>query len=664
MKTKRARLNKLVLAACRLTEKKTMKNTTYIAPSLLRASPSPQRSRAWAFLLSAAAILTLLLSTASSSFAGSATWLASPATGDWNTATNWTAGGPPNGPSDIAFFATSNTTAVSLSATTEVDGIVFNAGASAFAITASPTFTLTLSGTGLTNNSGVAQNFVTAVDEAGNGGGIIFSNSATAGSGTVITNTAAITTCGQGGGTVFFNTSTAGSATIINNGTNMVNCGGFDVEGVTYFFNSSTAGNTTIINNAGGVTGATPGITNFENTSTAGNASITNKGGATASANGGVTDFAAKGSSAGSANITNEGATASGASGGVTYFNLATADHANITNNGGTVSDAGGGSTMLTQSGGGSATFINNGGAVSGAAGGFTRFFITAGLGSATLIANGGVSGAGGGAIHLEGDSTGDTARVEVFGNGSLDISEHFTPGVTTGSIEGSGAVFLGANKLTVGNKLSTTFSGVMQDGGIGGGTGGSLTKVGKGKLTFTTANTYTGGTTITKGTLLVKNKTGSGTGSGAVQVNVGTLGGTGKINGAVTVGTGSSSGAILLAGNNATSPGTLTVTNTLTFQSLSTYQCVLNRSTVKASKVTALGVTINSNVPFTFVDTGSGTLTVGTVFTVINNTSANPISGTFSNLPDGSVFISNGNNFQANYEGGDGNDLTLTVVP
>ena len=246
----------------------------------------------------------------------------------------------------------------------------------------------------------------------------------------------------------------------------------------------------------------------------------------------------------------------------------------------------------------------------------------------------------------------------------TLDISQHFTPGVTIGSIEGSGAVFLGANNLTVGNKLSTTFSGVMQDGGIGSGGGGSLTKVGKGKLTFTTANTYTGGTTITKGTLVVKNQTGSSTGSGAVQVNVGTLGGTGKINGAVTVGTGTSSGAILLAGNNATSPGTLTVNNTLTFNSLSTYQCVLNRSTVKASKATALGVTINSNVPFTFVDTGTGTLTTGTVFTVINNTSANPIFGTFSNLANGSVFTSNGNNFQASYTGGTGNDLTLTVVP
>jgi hypothetical protein len=89
-----------------------------------------------------------------------------------------------------------------------------------------------------------------------------------------------------------------------------------------------------------------------------------------------------------------------------------------------------------------------------------------------------------------------------------------------------------------------------------------------------------------------------------------------------------------------------------------------LNRSTVKASKATALGVTINSGASFSFVDVGTGTLTVGTVFTVINNTSANPISGTFSNLSDGSVFTSNGNNFQASYTGGTGNDLTLTVVP
>jgi hypothetical protein len=37
---------------------------------------------------------------------------------------------------------------------------------------------------------------------------------------------------------------------------------------------------------------------------------------------------------------------------------------------------------------------------------------------------------------------------------------------------------------------------------------------------------------------------------------------------------------------------------------------------------------------------------------------------GTFRKLPDGGIVTINGNNLQANYEGGDGNDLTLTVVP
>ena len=147
------------------------------------------------------------------------------------------------------------------------------------------------------------------------------------------------------------------------------------------------------------------------------------------------------------------------------------------------------------------------------------------------------------------------------------------------------------------------------------------------------------------------------------MQVNKGTLGGTGIITGAVTVGTGHSSGAILLPGKSATALGILTINNALTFNSRSTYKCVLNRQYRQSvRRLPLIGVTINSGVSFTFVDTGTGTLTVGTVFTVINNTSAHPISGAFSNLSDGSVFTSNGNNFQVSYEGGSGNDLTLTV--
>ncbi len=517
---------------------------------------SPRLSLGWAFLRSAA-ILTLLLATANSSFAGSATWSASPATGNWSTAGNWTPATVPNGPNDTATFATSNIRFVAPEGATQVNGIVFNPGASRFTI-ALLTTTLTISGVGITNNSGITQNF------APGPGAIDFMNSATAGGSNVAFTDA---------GTVqFFNTSTAGDATFTNNG-------------AVKFFDTSTP----------------------------------------------------------------------------------TADNGTFTNTGGAVSGGGGGFIIFNAGTAGDATFTNNGGAVSGAFPGET-LFNPGDAGDATLIANGGLGGGDGGLIVFSsagGVSTGGTARVEVFGNGNLDISQQSAPGLTTGSIEGDGLVFLGANNLTVGtNNLSTTFSGLVQDGGISRRTGGSLTKTGNGKLSLTNANTYTGATTVNAGSLLVKNRTGSGTGTGAVQVNAGTLGGTGKINGAVTVGTGTSSGAILLAGNSATSPGTLTINNTLTFNSLSTYKCVLNRTRAKASEAAALGMTINSNVPFTFVDTGTGTLATGTVFTVINNTSANPIFGTFSNLSDGSVFTSNGNNFQASYTGGTGNDLTLTVVP
>jgi hypothetical protein len=56
--------------------------------------------------------------------------------------------------------------------------------------------------------------------------------------------------------------------------------------------------------------------------------------------------------------------------------------------------------------------------------------------------------------------------------------------------------------------------------------------------------------------------------------------------------------------------------------------------------------------------------LPVGTVFTAISNTSATPINGIFANLPEGSIVFAGGKSCQVSYEGGDGNDLTLTVVP
>ena len=88
---------------------------------------------------------------------------------------------------------------------------------------------------------------------------------------------------------------------------------------------------------------------------------------------------------------------------------------------------------------------------------------------------------------------------------------------------------------MTVGsNSLNTTFAGAID------GDGGSLSKTGSGKLTLTNENpyqgsTYTGGTTIYKGSIIVNNTAGSATGTGPVQVVSGTLSGTGIIRGPVT---------------------------------------------------------------------------------------------------------------------------------
>ena len=78
----------------------------------------------------------------------------------------------------------------------------------------------------------------------------------------------------------------------------------------------------------------------------------------------------------------------------------------------------------------------------------------------------------------------------------------------------------------------------------------------------------------------------------------------------------------------------------------------------VTADGYTAAGQILNVNLTFS--------PSIGAVLTVINNSSNNPINGTFSNLPDQGVInlTLDGITYvcTANYKGGTGNDLTLTV--
>ena len=306
-------------------------------------------------------------------------------------------------------------------------------------------------------------------------------------------------------------------------------------------------------------------------------------------------------------------------------------------------------------------TFTSSGGIGSGEFGHAIYFLDSSTADNATLTAHGGIDGGAGAIVEFDNQSTGGTACIKVFGNGILGIGAYTGSGITIGSLEGDGQVFLRSYTLTVGaNNLSTKFSGVMNDGADR----GSLTKIGTGTLTLGGPNTYSGATTIQAGTLLVKNTRGSGTGGGPVQVIGGTLGGRGTIAGAVTVGTDSGEDAFLAPGKSANHPTTLTIQDTLTFKADGTYTYKLNTKKAQADQVSANGVTIDSGALFTINAVGNNPLTPGTIFTAIDNTAASSIAGTFSNLADGSIFTVGNNTFQASYEGGDGNDLTLTVVP
>jgi autotransporter-associated beta strand protein len=244
--------------------------------------------------------------------------------------------------------------------------------------------------------------------------------------------------------------------------------------------------------------------------------------------------------------------------------------------------------------------------------------------------------------------------QTSIFARGLTGSIAAASSGTNTATINLMGAGI----QLTLDAKSSTTS---QYQGDITG--AGSVTVTAPdsaGTQIFTGHNTYTGGTTVSGGTLLVNNASGSGTGTGAVQVTAGTLGGTGTIAGAVTVGTGSGAGAFISPG---ASPGTLTIQSALTLNSDATYRLELNSSTAVADKIVANGVTING-AAFSLTDLGNGKLTPGTTFVVIDNTSTSPITGVFGNLLDNSTFTNNGNTYQVSYEGGTGNDLTLTVIP
>ena len=200
---------------------------------------------------------------------------------------------------------------------------------------------------------------------------------------------------------------------------------------------------------------------------------------------------------------------------------------------------------------------------------------------------------------------------------------------------------------------------------------GSAIIKDGSGTLTITANNSYSGGTIVNSGTLLVNGRGDLGDGNVTVN-NSGTLGGdsTSPIISRGVFGNGNTrltvaAGGNLAPGNGGNNTAVLTV-NALTLEPASNFRIDINGTTPGIGYdrlvVTASGndrfVITNSNL----VVTVGTTLSVGQTFLIGQRTAAGPITGQFAQ--GSTVTGSDGTVFSINYTGGpDGNDIVLTVV-
>jgi fibronectin-binding autotransporter adhesin len=243
------------------------------------------------------------------------------------------------------------------------------------------------------------------------------------------------------------------------------------------------------------------------------------------------------------------------------------------------------------------------------------------------------------------------SAQVASLFNGSL---AGFTMNATSGvAIDTSAGNFTQTDALTAGR---------------------ALTKLGANTLTLTAANTYTGTTTVSVGTLLVNNTTGNGTGTGNLSVSSGAiLGGSGTIAGAVSV------AGTLAPGN---SPANLTVNNSVTILDGGTLSMEI-AGAVFASGYDRLTMTGAGSV-FSLAGTNNLALSLtyspanNALFFLVDNQGGSALSGVFeklngltTNLADGATFSVPGQDFKISYFGDlgtnsftGGDDLVIQAVP
>jgi len=213
------------------------------------------------------------------------------------------------------------------------------------------------------------------------------------------------------------------------------------------------------------------------------------------------------------------------------------------------------------------------------------------------------------------------------------------------GALAGSGNVSVSSSLNAGAANTTTVFHGVMSGAG-------AFNKIGTGTLTFNGNNTYTGGTGIADGTLLVNGQQPS---SFVLIQPAGTLGGSGRVGSLSTF----AGGATVSPG---ASPGRLSSGNVI-FGSGTVFQVELDGPTP--------ATTHDQLRAFGTVNLGGATLratlnfipTLGQPLVILDNDGTDAVVDQFNGLAEGDTLRVNQIPFVISYEGGDGNDVTLTAT-
>ncbi|MBW7961151.1 autotransporter domain-containing protein [Bradyrhizobium sp. BR 10261] len=409
------------------------------------------------------------------------------ATTDWTAPTNWSS---PTVPDGTATFGNTGSAAVdNNTGTVTIGTILFNGTAQAYSVTVGKPFTV--NGTGIINNSGNTQNFAVT-----SGNTLAFQQSSTASGGT-----GAVTITTNGGGiTSFTGTSSGGNARFVT------------TIGGTVIISGLTNGGTTTgsIEGAGNyVLGANTLTTGSLNTSTLVDGSISGTGGSLTKVGTGTLTLAGGNSYTGATTVS-AGTLALSGIGDISSSSIVTVN---------AIFDISGMNpgipAVITTLAGSSSGVVNLGNTNLIITSGATEFAgVIQGAGGLEVI--GGTQTLSGVNTYINATQIDAGATLALKGSGSIasSASVTFTPGAgatfdisqtTSGasvnalvSATGGSFVSLGSKTLTI--TSGSLYGGVIQDGGIAGGSGGNLVIASGATQQLYGVNTYTGTTTIAAG--------------------------------------------------------------------------------------------------------------------------------------------------------------------